>query len=84
MFRFYEGLTVGKGTYWNLSTSESIEVKDESSLPGNRHVKYLRITTPGVLVLGPFLGLLFICLIPLISLLFVLALLPRIAFSSDA
>jgi predicted CXXCH cytochrome family protein len=84
MFRFYGGLTVGKGTYWNLSTGESIEVKDESLLPGNRHVKYLRIPAIGVIMLGPFIGLLFICSIPLMSLIFTLALLPRIALASDA
>ncbi len=84
MLRFYGGLTVGKGTYWNLSSGESIDVADKKVLPGDRRVKYLRIPTMGIFLLGPFLGLLFVCSIPLMSLIFALTFLPRIALASDA
>jgi len=84
MFRFYGGRTVGKGTYWNLSSGESIEVSHEKVLPGDKQVRYLKIPTMGMFILGPFLGLLFVCLIPLFSLIVSLTFLSRIALASDA
>ena len=36
MFRFYGGQVVKKGTYWNLSSGESIELEHEKILPGSR------------------------------------------------
>ncbi|MFZ3122610.1 MAG: hypothetical protein WA104_04495 [Thermodesulfovibrionales bacterium] len=84
MFRFYGGQVVKKGTYWNLSNGENIELGHEKFLPGNRQVRYLKAPTIGVFILGPISGLLFICLLPLMSLLIGLTLLSRIAIASDA
>ncbi|MFA4828679.1 MAG: cytochrome c3 family protein [Thermodesulfovibrionales bacterium] len=84
MFRFYGGQVVKKGTYWNLSSGESIELEYEKVLPGNRQVRYLKVPTTGIFILGPISGLLFICLLPLMSLLIGITLLSRIAVASDA
>ena len=52
--------------------------------PGNRQVRYLKVPTTGIFILGPISGLLFICLLPLMSLLIGITLLSRIAVASDA
>ncbi|MDP2168469.1 MAG: cytochrome c3 family protein [Thermodesulfovibrionales bacterium] len=84
MFRFKGGQTVGKGTYWNLSNGEGIDMDGKRPLPGGGSVKYLRLPSGGMFVLGPFLGLLFVCLLPLMSLVIALTLLSRVALASDA
>ncbi len=84
MFKFYGGQVVKKGIYWNLSTGENIELEQEKVLPGDRQVKYLKVPTAGIFILGPLSGLLFVCLLPMMSLLIGLTLLSRVAVASDA
>lgn len=84
MFRFHGGQTVQKGTYWNLRSGESIEAAHGSVLPGDGRARYIRFPASGIFVLGPVFGLLFMLLIPLVSLVVALTLLTRVASASDA
>ncbi len=83
MFRFKGGQTVRNGTYWNLRSGESVEVKAEGVLPGGRELRYLRLPPSGVFILGPLAGLLFVCLIPLVSVVAALVLLTRTVSAGD-
>ena len=84
MFRFYGGQVVNKGTYWNLSNGEGISAEHGMVLPGDRTVKYLKVPTAGIFLLGPLTGLLFVFLLPLMSLFIVVTLLSETASASDA
>jgi predicted CXXCH cytochrome family protein len=84
MFRFNGGQVVTKGTYWNLSNGEGISAEREMVLPGDSTVNYLKIPTAGIFLLGPLSGLLFVCLLPLMSMLMVVTLMARSASASDA
>ncbi len=68
MFTFYGGQVVKKGIYWNLSNGESIELEQEKVLPGDRQVKYLKVPTAGIFILGPLSGLLFSPTLPRVGL----------------
>ena len=61
------GETVGKGTYWNLSTMERMDVETEGTLPGNRSERFFRMSAAGILVLGPVLGLVYAMFLPFIG-----------------
>jgi predicted CXXCH cytochrome family protein len=84
MFRFNGGQVVTKGTYWNLSNGEGTSVEHSMALPGDRTVKYLKFSSAGIFLLGPLTGLLFVCLLPLMSLLMVVTLMSKSAAASDA
>jgi predicted CXXCH cytochrome family protein len=54
------------------------------ALPGDRQERYLKVPTAGIFLLGPLSGLLFVCILPLMSLLIVVTLLSKTASASEA
>ena len=67
MLRYKAGSKVGKGTYWNFSNGERIDVSDEGVLPGGKKMVYFRLPATGILVLGPIIGLLYAAFLPFIG-----------------
>ncbi len=84
MFRFHGGQSVGKGTYWNLSSGERIDVRGAAGLPGSGAETYLKLPAAGLFIAGPLAGLLFTCVIPFLFLLVTLMFLPRTIHASEA
>lgn len=67
MIGHYGGHKVGKGTYWNISDGHRIDVEHEEVLPGNGASRYIRLPATVMLLLGPFLGLAYVLLLPFIA-----------------
>lgn len=67
MIKYNGGQKAGKGTYWNFTTGERIDISTEGILPGNRKTIFFRLPASGILVLGPILGLLYAAFLPFIG-----------------
>ena len=67
MLKHNAGTKVGKGTYWNFSTGERIDISAEGVLPGEKNDVYYRLPATGILVLAPVLGLLYALFLPFIG-----------------
>jgi len=67
MFKHNAGTKVGKGTYWNFSNGERIDISTEGVLPGGRGTVYYRLPAIGIVALGPVLGLLYAAFLPFIG-----------------
>ena len=67
MLRHNGGDRVGKGTYWNLSNGERIDITDEGTLPGDVRKTYYRMPAAAIIVAGPVLGLLYAAFLPFIG-----------------
>ncbi len=67
MFRHNAGSKVGKGTYWNFSTGERIDISSEGVLPGDAGTTYFKLPASGIVALGPILGLLYAAFLPFIG-----------------
>jgi len=65
MLRHNGGEMVGKGTYWNLTNGERIDIAEEGTLPVGR--TYYRMPAAAVLVAAPVLGLLYAAFLPFIG-----------------
>ena len=67
MFERVRGGTFAeKGTYLSLREGEFVSIPEEGDyLPGTNNQTFLRIPLAMVLVLGPFLGLLFVVILPM-------------------
>lgn len=61
------GNKVEKGTYWDTSTGERIDVQQEQALPGSEHTIYIKAKSGLVLIAGPILGLVFAIFLPFIG-----------------
>ena len=68
MLRHNGGDRVGKGTYWNLTNGERIDITEEGTLPGGRERHFYRMPAAAVLVAAPVLGLLYAAFLPFIGL----------------
>jgi hypothetical protein len=58
----------GKGTYWNFTTGERIQLKGEGVLPGSKEATYYKFSTLTILLLGPIFGLAYAALMPFVGL----------------
>ena len=67
MFTYKGGNKVEKGTYWELSSGQRIDVTDEAILSGSNSSTYLRISAGVMLLAGPIIGLLYVVLLPFIG-----------------
>ncbi len=67
MLRYTAGNKVGKGTYWNFSTGERLDIGAEGVLPGGKGAIYYRLPATGIVMLGPILGLLYAAFLPFIG-----------------
>jgi VIT1/CCC1 family predicted Fe2+/Mn2+ transporter len=77
MFIFKGGYKVGKGTYWNLSSGRRIDVNDEAVLSGGSEATFLRLSSGIMLLVGPFLGLLYVLCLPFIGLVTIMSLIVK-------
>ena len=67
MLRHNGGEIVGKGTYWNLSNGERIDIAEEGTLPGGRDRTFYRMPAAAIIVVAPVLGLLYAAFLPFIG-----------------
>ncbi len=67
MLKHRAGAKVGKGTYWNFSTGERVDISTEDVLPGDRNTVYYRLPATGIIALGPVLGLIYAAFLPFIG-----------------
>jgi hypothetical protein len=77
MLRHKGGHKVGKGTYWNFSTGERVDVADEGVLPGNSKTVYHKLPATGTLIMGPAIGLLYGAFLPFIGIAMVVKLVAQ-------
>jgi hypothetical protein len=55
------------GNYWNFSTGERVHLEKEGILPGDGSVTYLKCHPAALLLVGPFMGLVYAIFLPLIG-----------------
>jgi len=67
MLKYNGGNRVGKGTYWNLTNGERIDIRNEGILPGDAKKAYYRMPAAAIIVVGPVLGLLYAAFLPFIG-----------------
>jgi len=67
MLRHNGGETAGKGTYWNLTNGERIDISSEGTLPGDSSRTYYRMPAAAIIVAAPVLGLLYAAFLPFIG-----------------
>ncbi|OGW33103.1 MAG: hypothetical protein A2X58_13320 [Nitrospirae bacterium GWC2_56_14] len=67
MLSYKTGHRVGKGTYWELSKGERIDVDDEAILAGEASSTYYRIPAGVMLLAGPIIGLVYVLCLPFIG-----------------
>jgi hypothetical protein len=67
MLKHKAGNKVGKGTYWNFSNGERVDISSEGVLPGGRDTVYYRLPASGIVALGPVLGLIYAAFLPFIG-----------------
>ena len=67
MLRHNGGETVGKGTYWNLTNGERIDVMNEGTLPGDGKKTFYKMPAAAIIVVAPVLGLLYAAFLPFIG-----------------
>jgi len=67
MLKHNGGDRVGKGTYWNLTNGERIDISAEGTLPGDAKKKYYRMPASAIIVLAPVIGLLYAAFLPFIG-----------------
>jgi len=67
MLKHNGGSRVGKGTYWNLTNGERIDIRDEGILPGDAKKAYYRMPAAAIIVAGPVLGLMYALFLPFIG-----------------
>jgi hypothetical protein len=77
MLTYRGGYKVQKGTYWNLARGERIDVTGEGILPGDHGTLFVKMSTAGVLLAGPVLGLLYAVFLPFIGIAMTLVLVGR-------
>ena len=68
------GEKVSKGSYWNFSTGERVNISSEERLPGDGSVTYYKANPVMILAAGPVLGLLYAAFLPFIGIAIVLKL----------
>ncbi len=67
MLKARGGHKVGKGTYWNFTNGERIDIENEGILPGDSRTSYYRLPASGILLLGPVIGLVYAVFLPFIG-----------------
>jgi hypothetical protein len=77
MFTHTAGQRVGSGTYWDVMTGLRVDLEREGTLPGGSGATYLKTSSSAILFLGPILGLAYVLLMPVMSIVTMLALVVR-------
>ena len=79
MLKARGGHKAGKGTYWDLTNGERIDIETEGTLPGDSGKTYYRMPAAGVLLLGPVIGLVYAVFLPFIGIAMLLKLVMQMA-----
>ncbi len=74
------GETVGKGTYWNFSTGERVNIEESGVLPGDASQAYYKFRPVAILLAGPILGLAYAVFLPFIGIAMFVTVLSRKVF----
>lgn len=82
MIVHYGESRVGKGTYWSLSDGKRVEITDEGVLPGGSGTKYMKLPPAAMLLVGPFLGFVYVVFFPFMAIATVVALAAGKIFGS--
>jgi hypothetical protein len=77
MLKHNGGDRVGKGTYWDLTNGERIDITGEGTLPGDVKKSYYRMPAAAIIVVGPVLGLLYAAFLPFIGIAMVVKLVAQ-------
>jgi hypothetical protein len=75
------GETVGKGTYWNFSTGERVNIEGRGVLPGDVSQSYYKFRPAVILLAGPVLGLVYAVFLPFIGIAMLATVLSKKLFS---
>jgi len=67
MMSYKTGYRVGKGTYWDLSNGQRIDVEQEAILSGDSSATYFRFPASMMLLAGPVIGLFYVLTLPFIG-----------------
>jgi len=67
MLSYKTGHKVGKGTYWDLSNGQRIDIEQEAILGGQTSSTYYRIPAGVMLLAGPVIGLFYVICLPFIG-----------------
>ena len=67
MLKYSGGDRVGKGTYWNLTNGERVDINSEGTLPGDVKKTYYSMPAAAIIVAGPVLGLMYAVFLPFIG-----------------
>jgi hypothetical protein len=67
MLKHNGGETVGKGTYWNLTNGERVDIAEEGTLPGGGDRSFYKMPAAAVIVAAPVIGLLYAAFLPFIG-----------------
>ena len=67
MLKHNGGQMVGRGTYWNLSNGERIDIMNEGTLPGDRSRTFYRMPAAAIIVAAPVFGLVYAAFLPFIG-----------------
>jgi hypothetical protein len=75
MLAYESGMTVGRGTYWNLSNGMREVLKSDGMLPGTKGTKYLKAPAIVMVLMGPVIGFFYVLVLPFIGMAMILTLL---------
>ena len=67
MLRHSGGDKVGKGTYWNLTNGERVDITDEGTLPGDANRTFYKMPAAAIIVAAPVIGLAYAAFLPFIG-----------------
>ena len=77
MLRHNGGERVGKGTYWNLTNGERVDIAEQGTLPGGSDRHFYRMPAAAIIVVAPVLGLLYAAFLPFIGIAMVVKLVAQ-------
>lgn len=77
MLKHTGGEIVGKGTYWNLTNGERIDVTNEGTLPGDGKRTFYKMPAAAIIVVAPVLGLFYAAFLPFIGIAMALKLIAQ-------
>ena len=67
MLRHSGGDKVGKGTYWNLTNGERVDINGEGTLPGDANRTFYKMPAAAIIVAAPVIGLAYAAFLPFIG-----------------
>lgn len=76
--------SAGKGTYWNMSNGQRINLDAAAALPGGTDARYIKMPAAMMLLAGPVLGLLYAGFLPFIGIVMTLGLVGKKLFGGLA